>query len=260
MERIQSARAGSGNKEPVAIVEHPDVRRMLLRSKALTQAARALLYYSTSFVDRATLEIEGAKSRAEVLTPLIKAYGTDIGNEVASLGVQIHGGMGFIEETGAAQHFRDARIAPIYEGTNGIQAADLVGRKLGLDGGEALMALIADIKAEAKEESGLMALAMACEDIATWMSSGDASIDDRLAGSYPFMTMLATATCGMLMKKQHRIAGELLGGGNDPFLKAKLVTTRYYLDHLVPEVMGLKVAAMGGAEILYALNAEELIA
>ncbi len=259
-DRVQSARAGSGSKDSVAIIEHPDVRRMLLRSKALTQAARALLYYATSHVDGATLGIEGAKSRAEILTPLIKGYGTDIGNEVASIGVQVHGGMGFVEETGAAQHFRDARIAPIYEGTNGIQAADLVGRKLGLDGGEAMMALIADIKAEAKDEDALMTLAMMVEDIAKWMTGGDASIDDRLAGSYPFMTMLATATCGMLMKKQQRIAEAELADGNDPFLKAKLVTTRYYLDHLVPEALGSKAAAMGGADLLYRLDSEELVA
>ena len=258
MERIQSARAGSGNKSPVAIIEHPDVRRMLLRSKALTQAARALLYYASSSVDRATLGIEGAKSRAEILTPLIKGYGTDIGNEVASIGVQVHGGMGFIEETGAGQHFRDARIAPIYEGTNGIQAADLVGRKLGLDGGEAMQQFIAEIRAEAEDGSSLMALAQACEEIRQWMASGDASIDDRLAGSYPFMTMLATATCGMLMQKQHRIASAELADGDDAFLKAKLVTTRYYLDHLVPEALGLKAAAMGGADILYRLDSAEL--
>ncbi len=259
-DRVQSARAGSGSKDSVAIIEHPDVRRMILRSKALTQAARALLYYATAHVDGATLGIEGAKSRAEILTPLIKGYGTDIGNEVASLGVQVHGGMGFVEETGAAQHFRDARIAPIYEGTNGIQAADLVGRKLGLDGGEAMLMLITDIKAEAKDEEALMTLALMVEDIAKWMASGDASIDDRLAGSYPFMTMLATATCGMLMKKQQRIAEAELADGNDPFLKSKLVTTRYYLDHLVPEAIGLKAAAMDGADILYRLDSEELVA
>ena len=260
MDRIQSARAGSGSKDGVAIIEHPDVRRMLVRSKSLTQATRALLYYATSAVDRATLGLEGAKSRAEILTPLIKGYGTDVGNEVASIGVQVHGGMGFVEETGAGQHFRDARIAPIYEGTNGIQAADLVGRKLGLDGGDAMASLITDIKAEAGDEDALTTLAMTCEDVVQWMSSGDASIDDRLAGSYPFMTMLATATCGMLMAKQYRIAKAELAEGNDPFLKAKLVTTRYYLDHLVPEAMGLKAAAMGGADILYDLSSEELVA
>lgn len=257
-ERVQSARAGSGSKDPVAIIEHPDVRRMLLRSKSLTQAARALLYYSTSHVDQATLDMEGAKARAEILTPLIKAYGTDIGNEVASIGVQVHGGMGFVEETGAAQHLRDARIAPIYEGTNGIQAADLVGRKLGLDGGEAMMALLADIKVTAADEQMLMALARSTEDVAQWMMNGDASIDDRLAGSYPFLTMLATATCGMLMKIQHDVARSELADGNDPFLKAKLVTTRYYLEQIVPEAMGLKASAMAGSEILYALDGAQL--
>ena len=103
-----------------------------------------------------------------------------------------------------------------------------------------------------------MALAQACEDVRQWMASGDASIDDRLAGSYPFMTMLATATCGMLMQKQHRIASAELAGGDVPFLKAKLVTTRYYLDHLVPEALGLKAAAMAGADILYQLDSAEL--
>jgi alkylation response protein AidB-like acyl-CoA dehydrogenase len=96
----------------VAIAEHPDVRRMLLRMRALTEGARALLYYTAGQVDRGALGIEGAQARADCLVPLLKAWGTDIGCEVASLGVQIHGGMGFIEETGAAQHYRDARIAP----------------------------------------------------------------------------------------------------------------------------------------------------
>jgi alkylation response protein AidB-like acyl-CoA dehydrogenase len=116
---------------------------MLLRMKALTEAARALLYLAASNVDRSRLGMEGARTRVDLLTPLAKAYGTDIGCEVASLGIQVHGGMGFIEETGAAQHYRDARIAPIYEGTNGIQAADLVGRKLTGDGGTGMAALIA---------------------------------------------------------------------------------------------------------------------
>lgn len=149
LERVQSPRAGSGSAEPVKIVEHPDVRRMLLRMKAQTQAARALVYYAASQVDRATLGQAGGQERLDILTPLAKAHGTDIGNEVASLGIQVHGGMGYIEETGAAQFFRDARITPIYEGTNGIQAADLVGRKLGLDNGGVFARLIADMRAEA---------------------------------------------------------------------------------------------------------------
>ena len=132
--RIQSARAGGTSRESVAIIDHPDVRRMLLRMKALTEAARALLYQACGAVDRAAAGDEEARGLADLLTPLIKAYGTDVGEEVASIGIQVHGGMGYVEETGAAQYLRDARIAAIYEGTNGIQAADLVGRKLGLAG------------------------------------------------------------------------------------------------------------------------------
>src|SRR5688572_31980727 len=147
-ERVQGARAGSPSREPVRIVEHPDVRRMLLRMKALTQAARALAYYTAGQTDRAGLGDEAARARADLLTPLLKAYGTDIGVEVTSLGVQVHGGMGYVEETGAAQHYRDARISPIYEGTNGIQAADLVGRKIGLEGGAVVRELLADIRQE----------------------------------------------------------------------------------------------------------------
>src|SRR3712207_4712165 len=153
-ERVQGTRGG----EPARIIEHPDVRRMLLRMKALTQAARALTYYAFGQVDRGSLGDADATARADLLTPLVKAYCTDVGVEVASLGIQVHGGMGFIEETGAAQHYRDARIAPIYEGTNGIQAADLVGRKIGLEGGAVFSRLIAEIRAETGDEAQLMEL------------------------------------------------------------------------------------------------------
>ena len=119
--------------------------------RALTMAARALTYYAFGQIDRAARGEPGAGLRAGVLTPLAKAWATDVGIEVANLGIQVHGGMGYIEETGAAQHLRDARIASIYEGTNGIQAADLVGRKLGLDGGLAFDGLIADIRDETND-------------------------------------------------------------------------------------------------------------
>src|SRR3546814_811240 len=170
-DRVQSAKAGSATREPVAIIEHADVRRMLMRMKALTQAARALAYYAAGLTDRAHLGDEAAQARVDLLTPLVKAYGTDVGGEVTSLGVQVHGGMGYIEETGAAQHYRDARISPIYEGTNGIQAADLVGRKLGLEGGAVFASLLADIRADAASEAALMALVDACEDIAAHLAS-----------------------------------------------------------------------------------------
>ncbi|WP_299323670.1 acyl-CoA dehydrogenase [Parasphingopyxis sp.] len=261
-ERIQSARAGSGSREPVAIVGHPDVRRMLLRMKSLTMAGRALVYYAAGQVDAATLGDEAAKARSEVLTPLAKAYGTDAGCEIADLGVQVHGGMGFVEETGAAQYFRDIRIAPIYEGTNGIQAADLVGRKLGLAGGDAMRSLLSDIANGAEGEPHLAALAADCEAVVHWLASGEADVDDRLAASYPFLTMLSVATCGWLMARQNRIAQAQLdtGEGDSDFLKMKIAAARFYLDQIVPEASGLKAAATAKADILYSVDEETFAA
>ncbi|WP_031395879.1 acyl-CoA dehydrogenase [Sphingomonas sp. STIS6.2] len=245
LDRVQSARAGSPNKESVKIVEHPDVRRMLLRMKAQTQAARALVYYAAGQVDRANMGDAAARNRLELVTPLAKAHGTDIGNEVASLGIQVHGGMGYVEETGAAQYFRDARITPIYEGTNGIQAADLVGRKLALDNGGAFATLIADIRAESKDER-LLALVDACDAIGRRLATADA--DDKLAASYPFLTMLSVATCGWLMERQGTVAG------TDDFGRMKAASVRFYLEQVVPEAMGLVAAASASAAVLYAIE------
>ncbi len=254
MERVQSARAGSPDRVPVAIIEHPDVRRMLLRMKALTEGARALLYYTAGQVDRGTLGNTAAGARAEVLVPLLKAWGTDVGIEVASLGVQVHGGMGFIEETGAAQHWRDSRIAPIYEGTNGIQAADLVTRKLGLEDGQPLLTLLDDIGRDAGDAPALAALAHDCSDVAQWMRS-TASLDDRLAGSVPFCTMMAVAVAGWQLLRQARAVAD----GAAPALAAtKPVTARFFLDRIVPEAAGLKASAVAGATALYELNAAQL--
>ncbi len=252
-ERIQSSRAGSPDRTPVAIVEHPDVRRMLLRMRALTEGARALLYYTAGQIDRGALGFTTAQARAELLVPLLKAWGTDVGCEVASLGVQVHGGMGFIEETGAAQHYRDARITPIYEGTNGIQAADLVTRKLGMDNGAVLAELMVQIANEAGDAPALADLARDCAAIGEWMR-GDASLDDRLAGSVPFCTMCAVAVAGWQLMRQEQAALEQ--GGT--LARTKPVVARYFLEHLVPEATGLKAAATGGAALLYALDAAEL--
>ncbi|WP_061928028.1 acyl-CoA dehydrogenase [Altererythrobacter epoxidivorans] len=253
-ERVQSARAGSPDKNPVAIIEHADVRRMLLRMKALTEGARALLYFCAGQVDRGTIGDAAAKSRAEVLVPLVKAWGTDIGVEVAGIGVQIHGGMGFIEETGAAQHWRDSKIAPIYEGTNGIQAADLVTRKLGMDGGEAVTSLLAQIVSESADEPQLKALAEDCLAIAQWMQ-GEASLDDRLAGSVPFCTMMAVAVAGWQLVKQR---AAVAAGAAPSLARTKPVTVRFFLDRIVPEAAGLKASATAGADLLYELPAEVL--
>ncbi len=252
-QRVQSARAGGATAAPVAIIEHPDVRRTLMRMKALTQGARALLYYAAGQVDRAHLGVAGAKVRLDILTPLAKSYGSDVGCEIASLGVQVHGGMGFVEETGAAQHYRDIRIAPIYEGTNGIQAADLVGRKLTGDGGAGLAALITDMRAEAKAPA-LIALIDAVESVGTYMLGAD--VDDRLAGSSAFLTMTSVAVCGWLLERQRDIAA----GHDSAFHKAKVAVADFYLTHLVPEGLGLWATAQAGAAGLYALSAEEMAA
>ncbi len=253
-DRVQSARASAPGAGPVAIIEHPDVRRMLLRMKALTQGARALVYYACGQVDRGTLGDSAAAMRAEVLTPLAKSWATDAGCEVASIGIQVHGGMGFVEETGAAQHYRDARIAPIYEGTNGIQAADLVGRKLGIGNGEPLDALIMDIAAGAHNEAALERLASDCAEVTTWMRSAD--VDDRLAGSADFLAMLSVATAGWLMAEQLKVAqGMRARGEGDPvFLDGKIVAARFFLDRIVPEASGRKAGAMAGAGGLYAID------
>jgi hypothetical protein len=218
-----------------------------------------LLYYAAAQVDRKHLGIEGARQRLDLVTPLAKAWGTDVGCEVASLGIQVHGGMGFIEETGAAQHYRDARIAPIYEGTNGIQAADLVGRKLAGDGGAGLAALIADMRAEAKD-ADLVSLIDAVEGIGQWMLEAD--VDDRLAGSVPFLTMTSVATAGWLLERQARVAADRLAAddGDPAFLKAKQASVAFFLAHIVTEALGLEASAKAGAGLLYALSAEELAA
>jgi alkylation response protein AidB-like acyl-CoA dehydrogenase len=254
--RVQGVRAGWARRDAVPIIQHPDVRRMLLRMKALTQAARALTYYAAGQTDRATLGDRDAQNLADLLTPLVKAYGTDIGVEVASLGLQVHGGMGFVEETGAAQHYRDARIAPIYEGTNGIQAADLVGRKLGLEGGAVVQTLLDRIKDDARDEAGLHALAEACAAVAVHLAGSD--VEDRLAGSYPFLTMLATATCGWLMLRQ--LAALEQDEVEPDFRAMKVAAARFYLDQVVPEAMGLQAAAVAPAALLYSVSEDAFAA
>jgi alkylation response protein AidB-like acyl-CoA dehydrogenase len=247
LDRVQGVRNGA----VVRIVEHPDVRRMLLRMKAQTQAARALVYYAAGMVDRAYAGHKEAKARLELLTPLAKAHATDIGCEVSSLGIQVHGGMGYVEETGAAQFFRDARITPIYEGTNGIQAADLVGRKLGLDNGGVFARLIEDMRRDAQAEE-LKALVETCDAVGRRLATLDA--DDRLAASYPFLTMLSTAVCGWLMERQARAATD------DAFGRAKRTVAGFYLDQVVPEALGLRAAATAPAAQLYAMEPEAFAA
>lgn len=257
--RVQSAKAGGPSREPVAIIEHPDVRRMLLRMKAGTQAIRALLYLASGYVDRATLGEAGAQDMVDLLTPLAKTYGTDMGSEIASLGIQVHGGMGFVEETGAAQYYRDIRIAAIYEGTNGIQAADLVGRKLAMEGGDVIRRHLQTITRDAGDQASLSTLSGACAQVTEYMIG--AGTDDRLAGSYAYTIMMAVATSGWLMLRQMRAAeAEIAQSGSSAFLRSKIASCRYYLEVMVPEALALQGSASAGADILYALDAADLAA
>ncbi|WP_420587515.1 acyl-CoA dehydrogenase [Ruegeria sp.] len=238
---------GQRNGQPVSIIEFPDVRRMLLRMKATTQAARALIYYAAGCLDRAAEGSAADDARLQLITPLAKTYCSEAGVEVASLGIQVHGGLGYIEETGAARYWRDARIAPIYEGTSGIQAQDLVERKLRADGGKAFDALMSEILASVKHDQ-LKQLAQDCTKVAQHLLQSEK--DDRLAGSYPFLVMFSVAVAGWLLEKQ------LQSLGDDAFGKAKAVTIRYFLDHMVPEASGLSQAAKAGAGLFYELDAE----
>jgi 3-(methylsulfanyl)propanoyl-CoA dehydrogenase len=278
-ERRQGRAIGAPAGSASLIIEHPDVRRMLLTMKAQIEAMRRLAYWNASAIDRARrlpdpAAREEAAELVALLTPLTKAWCTDTGLEVASLGVQIHGGMGFIEETGAAQHLRDARITPIYEGTNGIQAIDLVGRKLPMRGGGVvkdhlarLGALDKDLAAAGDEFKGMRTeLARgvkALTEATAWLSSHATHPNDVLAGASPYLRLMAIVTAGWLMAKSALSArSELVaaageGGSDFDFLETKIVTGRFFCEQLLPPAAGLVRAATTGADPLFALNADQ---
>ena len=243
-ERVQSAAIDSKTRESVTIIHHPDVRRMLLTMRATTEAARAIIYRNVWALDRAhKLDDFDARAKAQgeadLLTPISKAYSTDIGVEAASLAVQIHGGMGFVEETGVAQYYRDSRIAPIYEGTNGIQALDLAGRKLMADGGAHWRAFIDEMKtalpgltslteaSRAALEAGISALEEAAEHL---FANGFDNIVDTAAAATPYLRLFGSVAGGYLLAVQAEAASSLLkdGAGNPAFLKAKMTTAVFY--------------------------------
>ncbi|HKX09290.1 MAG TPA: acyl-CoA dehydrogenase [Stellaceae bacterium] len=234
--RVQGKPVGVKADGPLPIIHHPDVRRMLLDMRASTEAARALTYYVAAGIDRArhhpnAEERARQQRRVDLLIPVVKAWCTDIGVEVASTGVQIHGGMGYIEETGAAQHLRDARIAPIYEGTNGIQAADLVGRKIARDAAAAVKELIAEMRTLDAEHlsAGVDALSRATD----WMAAALASDMPRaLAGSVPYLRMLGTVVSGWLLAKGARAAEQAAKhDGKTALLQAKVNVARFFAEH-----------------------------
>jgi alkylation response protein AidB-like acyl-CoA dehydrogenase len=248
-------------KQMGRIVDHADVRRMLLTMKAETFAARAIAVNCAVAIDMETATNDPDwKARAALLTPIAKAFATDVGCDVSSIGVQVHGGMGYIEETGAAQFLRDARITPIYEGTNGIQAMDLVGRKMS-DGGEAAFRLLDDIEAHAEsarhDDPGLADLAEAVwqaseslREAVEWLATqGD--MRARFAGSVPFLRAFARVLGGHY---HLRAAVAEKGAG------ARTKLARFYISRLLPEHAALLTHATAGADDLFALSEDELAA
>jgi alkylation response protein AidB-like acyl-CoA dehydrogenase len=252
--------------EMAPIIEHPDIRRSLLTMKALTNAARAICYANAVAIDTAHHGSDDAarkagQARADLLTPIAKSFSTDIGCEVASLGVQIHGGMGFIEETGAGQYYRDARILPIYEGTNGIQAIDLVTRKLPLANGDVTRGFIAEMKetaaaAHASNNADMIAVGVALDaglaalDTATdyMLANLKAAPNDCLSGATPYLRLFGTVAGGHFLAR----AALAKPQGEDPFLLARTNLARFYADQILPASLGLVGPATAGASALFA--------
>ena len=274
--RIQGKPVGA-EKAGTPIIGHPDVRRMVMTIRARRDAVRALAYFTAGALDRAKRQDDPAQREqsqrlVDLLIPVVKAWSTDLGCEAASLAIQVHGGLGFIEDTGLAQLYRDARIAPIYEGTNGIQANDLVGRKLVRDGGAAARDFIAgiracdtDLAASPGAELAPIRAALAepsaalarCTDwlVATYASNPALA----LAGAAPYLRLFGTVAGGWLMAMAALAARRRLGEGapERDFLTAKLATARFYADNILAEADGLAGQVTRGGESLLGLAPEQ---
>jgi alkylation response protein AidB-like acyl-CoA dehydrogenase len=270
--RVQGRPVGSA---PGPIIGHPDVRRMLMDMKSRIEAMRALAYHAAGCMDRARLHADPAvraRNQGEVdfLTPVIKGWCTESGISIASTALQVHGGMGYIEETGAAQYLRDARITTIYEGTTGIQANDLIGRKLARNGGVYAAALVAEIDAElaALAEAGGADLAAiggrlraARDDFAAageWLLAHTAGAAREAAvGAVPYLHLTGTVAGGWLMARSARVASRLAVGnedGDQGFWRAKITTARFYAEHVLPLTRAWRDAIVGGAESALSLD------
>jgi 3-(methylthio)propanoyl-CoA dehydrogenase len=262
-ERIQGRRQDGGGEAPARIIEHPDVRRMLLTMRSQIEAMRALAYGAAAALDRSLHEPDparrmAAEGRLALLIPLVKSWCTDLGFEIASSALQVHGGMGYIEETGIAQHLRDARIAMIYEGTNGIQALDLVGRKLRMAEGQLPWALFAELQDDlaglraAEEEDLRRPLADALselEEATRWLQAGHGNdADAGAAGATPYLRMLATTAGGFLLARSALAARR----SGPPLAASKLANARFYAGQLLPPAAALRAAVTAGSAPLQA--------
>lgn len=267
-ERVQGT--APGEKGRVTIIHHPDVRRMLLVMKSSIEAMRAMAYCTAAVVDIAhhgdePAERAAASERVALLTPIVKGWMSEVAQELTSLGVQVHGGMGFVEETGAAQYMRDARILTIYEGTTGIQANDLVGRKILADEGKAMKDLLEDIRsldgelAAADLPSLRSALAQGADDLAAsveWLISTAAGDRSAAGAAAVNVLMLAGTVIGGWQMARSAIAATRRldeAGGDRPFYEAKCITARFYAEHIMPRASAYRHAAVAGADTLMAM-------
>jgi alkylation response protein AidB-like acyl-CoA dehydrogenase len=271
-ERLQGTRS-DGSRYP--IIEFPDVRRMLLLMKSGTEAMRALAYVAAAEIDRSRMARDPSEAarhhaRVELFTPIVKGWLTEMSQELTSYGIQIHGGMGYVEETGSAQYYRDARITTIYEGTTGIQANDLVGRKTLANEGEVLADLLQEIEGVAtqlSEAENLAPLGAALSDAVAAARSArqwllDRAREDRnVAGAagVNFLMLLGYVCGGWLMGQSALKASARLasGGGDNAFLEAKVVTARFYCEHLLPRAGACLAAIQAGPESMMALSADQ---
>ena len=273
VERKQGRAPGAGkdDNEAVAIINHPDVRRMLMSMRTMTEAARGICYENAVMADLAhTSGDAAAQAKYDLLTPISKAFSTDIANEVAALGVQVHGGMGFIEETGAAQHVRDARILTIYEGTNGIQAMDLVGRKLPLGNGEVVRAYIGEMRetAEMCRQSNHPVLTQAAGELGDAIDALETATDwlldrsksnpmDTLAGATPYLRLFGLAAGGHYLAKGALAATQ--GEALDPaFVNRKLSSIRFFGANMLTACGGLAASVMAGNDVVDDIGLEAL--
>jgi 3-(methylthio)propanoyl-CoA dehydrogenase len=266
--RVQGRPPVAAPSGPLPIIHHPDVKRMLLTMKAQTEASRALALYAALQFDLAEHDPQpaaraAALARAELLIPIVKGWCTELGNEVAAIGVQVHGGMGFIEETGAAQYVRDVRITTIYEGTTGIQANDLLGRKLGRDRGAALMALLADMERELSAlptaPPALAAIRQASLEALAGLNSATQSLlaalasrpDVALAVAVPYLKLCGYVLGGYLMARAAALAAPRQEGPEREFYAAKLHTAAFYAAQVLPQAFALaRVVQSGGTSVI----------
>ena len=273
-DRVQSRPVDGSVKGPATIIHHPDVRRMLMTMRALTEGCRAMASTAAAAYDAAHHHPDAEVRQQnqtfyEFMVPLVKGYSTEMSLEVTSLGVQVHGGMGFIEETGAAQYYRDAKILTIYEGTTAIQANDLVGRKTARDGGLTAKAIASQIEATEKELAAgsddakavakrLKAAREAFIDVVDFIAAqAKADPNAAYAGSVPYLLLTGNLVAGWQLGRALLAAEKQLAAGQDAaFMKAKIATARFYADHILTRVPGTRDAIVDGAGSVTALALE----